>query len=66
MNPSNIGRLRPRDRASPGPSPQQSPTSSRRSGSLPAATFSESETQHLKVIHPSTNKKVRSYPQFFL
>ena len=60
MNPSNIGRLRPRDRVSPGPSPQPSPTFSRRSGSLPASSFNESETQHLKAVTPSADKKVLS------
>ena len=62
MNPAT---LRPRDRVSPGPSPQSSPTLSRRSGSLPAAAFSVSETQHQNVIAPSVNEKVGSLPQCY-
>ena len=58
MNPSNIGRLRPRDRVSPGPSPQPSPTLSSRSGSLPASSFNKNESQRLNAIAPLADKKV--------
>ena len=46
MNPCHTNRLRPRDRVasvSPTPSPHASPTSSRRSETLPNPTFNKKE-----------------------